>query len=215
MCFAAPVASTTLHYAHLYRLNENLAAAITMVSTAWGLVLLPVLGISAGISFSLGNILPFSASLGASVVVLALTIAMAGVGGSQSGRSHSGKVKMVYQGGWAPAKSPMAPEQPPEPLGNNTTELCDTNTRNIGEKEESSAPHQPANPEFTDVDGPSSPFGQAGAGGGWQKGSMMFRLRAPQWGRHSVFLRSCVCIPKLRAGPRMHQTDAVVRLCPW
>ena len=98
VCTVAPVTSMALQYAHVFRLNEALAAGLVQSGTAISLLLMPFLGITATVSAAAGSLLPFTTAVGAAAVSVAMTSLIAAVNAMPSTRVTSNRVKMVYQG---------------------------------------------------------------------------------------------------------------------
>lgn len=97
-----------LEYAHRFRLNENLAAAITRTSTAAGLALAPLLAVTAVVAAAAGSVLPFLVALvGAATAVAGLALA-GQLESMQPGVHLQSKVRMRYAPEAAAAATPAA-----------------------------------------------------------------------------------------------------------
>lgn len=115
VCAAAPAAPQVLANAHRYRLNENLAAAISRASSAAALALLPLFAVTASVSAAAGSVLPFMVAVGG---VAAAVAGVAGMGAAgllagprrpQQQQGPKGKVRMVYSPPAADAAADAAP----------------------------------------------------------------------------------------------------------
>lgn len=99
VCTVAPVTSMALQYAHIFRLNEALAAGLVQSGTVVSLLLMPFLGITATVSAAAGSFLPFTTAVGAAAVSVAMTSFIAAVNAMPSKpRPVNTRVKMVYRG---------------------------------------------------------------------------------------------------------------------
>ena len=100
LCAVGPVATTVLEYAHIFRLNEALAAGLIQAGAASSLVLLPFVGVTAVVSASSGSVLPFLTAIGALASGLAVFSALAVLNWPREvdPRRRNNKVRMVYEG---------------------------------------------------------------------------------------------------------------------
>lgn len=126
ICTTAPVSSTALLYAHIFRLNEALAAGLVQASTPLSLLLMVFLGATAAVSARLQSLLPFATAVVAVAMSIALTTVLIGVrhsSGSSSGgdRPPKNKVKMVYTGSGPPYGAGAAASSPSELLSSAET----------------------------------------------------------------------------------------------
>jgi hypothetical protein len=126
LCALAPVPPSALAFAHDFRLNESLAAAITRAGVASSMVLMPLVGAAAAFSAALGSVRSFCGVTVAAAVLVALTAVWAQ---QDEGPQVKGRVRMLYAGpdmaaAAAAAASDQAQgggaaggERPPPPAG--------------------------------------------------------------------------------------------------
>ncbi|KAL4447927.1 hypothetical protein ABPG75_005146 [Micractinium tetrahymenae] len=194
VCAAAPAAPQVLEYAHRFRLNESLAAAIARSSTAAGLVLMPLLAAAAVVSATAGSVLPFLVAVcGAATGVAALAV-VGQLETLQPGVHLQSKVRMRY----APAAaSPAAPtvgrSAAPQAAGGNSGSSGSRSSASAAappaEQQAAAAPpSQPEQPQqqrrpsaFTDVgpDQQQQPPTQPQALPSRRRGSAGLRLTQP------------------------------------
>ncbi len=104
ICTTAPVPSTALLYAHIFRLNEALAAGLVQASYPLSLLLMAFLGATSVVSATLESFLPFATAVAAAAMSIALTTFLISLKhhGSSEGPPKN-KVKMVYTANSPPA----------------------------------------------------------------------------------------------------------------
>jgi len=126
ICTTAPVPSTALLYAHIFRLNEALAAGLVQASTPLSLLLMSFLGATAVVSARLQSLLPFATATAAVAMSITLTTFLISVKyssrpGAGGDRPPKNKVKMVYTGSSSPFSAVEASSGPRESLPSTDT----------------------------------------------------------------------------------------------
>jgi hypothetical protein len=174
VCTTAPVPSTALSYAHIFRLNEALAAGLVHASTSLSLLLMVFLGATAVVSAKLESFLPFGTALAVVTMSIAMTTFLirlkhassVGAGGE---RPPKNKVKMVYTGSSPPAG--IASSASAAALGKNvessaTGEAAGGTVALSEQQEESTSPSPPSEQGTQTPEKPRrSSFKDLGGGG--------------------------------------------------
>eukprot|EP00887_Chlorella_sp_A99_P001349 scaffold14.g1349.t1 len=106
-CWVAPVSPQALAYAHRFRLNESLAAAIASTGSGTCLAAMALSSLAAVLAAATGSLLPFCGALAGMAGALALAAAVLSLIDNRSGGQTVGKdkVRMVYAGTAAPAQT--------------------------------------------------------------------------------------------------------------
>lgn len=155
LCAAAPLGPTALQHAHIFRLNENLVAALARVSTLTSILLLPVLGIATTAGVALSSTAPLLMAIGAAAVaVVAVWVGAA----LKTDASGTPKVKMVYKGVPKMAtKTPEPPSAAPGPVaqGKNGSSMPVESQEGVSVADgvDPTTLPEPSKRGFTDIDG--------------------------------------------------------------
>ena len=95
VCAVAPVPQTALQYAHIFRLNESLAAGLIQAGTIVSFILMPFLGVVAAVSAAAGSVLPLVTALASVAAAVAMTTQLIAL---KRPAVKDTRVKMVYKG---------------------------------------------------------------------------------------------------------------------
>ena len=95
VCAVAPVPQTALQYAHIFRLNESLAAGLIQAGTIVSFILMPFLGVVAAVSAAAGSVLPLVTALASVAAAVAMTTLLIAL---KRPAVKDTRVKMVYKG---------------------------------------------------------------------------------------------------------------------